>query len=330
MTRQKQIIDKFTESEQPPVVRKLFSQWLSSPIDAEQKNRALEELWEATSSYSKNTEQALKQTRRRLFGQRETKQPVWRTAFYRAVAAAIIIPLITAAASWLYISDIRTHRPEWTQVSVPCGERRHLALADGTQLWLGAGTRVIYPTAFNGDERKIFVDGELFAEVAHDSEHPFIVATGDADIRVLGTTFGLRAYNNDSEIELMLVEGSVRFDIDSPKYVGHIMMKPNDMVRYNRTSGKVEQSTFNGDNYHSWARDGSIYFFNEPLGSIAAQLSRRFDRQIVITDAQLLSIRFHVFLSGTESLDDVMKVFTMNRSIRVTERNDIIYIRRKN
>ena len=328
MSKQKRIIDKFTESEQPPVVRRLFSQWLSSPTDAEQKNRALEELWEGASSYSKNTEQALKQTRERLFGQRATR-PIWSGALRRAVAAAIVIPLVTVAASLLYISDIRTHRPEWTQVSVPYGERRHLALADGTQLWLGAGTRVIYPTAFNGAERKIFVDGELFAEVAHDSEHPFIVSAGDADIRVLGTTFGLRAYNNDSEIELMLVEGSVRFDIDSPKYVGHIMMKPNDMVRYNRLSGKVEQTNFKGDNFHSWARDGSIYFFNEPLGSIATQLSRRFNRQIVITDPQLLSIRFHVFLSGTESLDEVMKVFTMNRSIKVTERNDIIYVKRK-
>lgn len=328
MTKQKRIIDNFAERDQPSVIRKLFAQWLSSPVDAEKKEEALTDLWERTSSYSANTEQALKKTHERLFGRRSS-QIVWRTAFRRAVAAAIVIPLITVAASLLYISDIRTNRPEWTQVSVPCGERRQLALSDGTQLWLGAGTRVIYPTAFNGPERKIFVDGEVYAEVAHDAEHPFIVSAGDADIRVLGTTFGLRAYNNDKEIELMLVEGSVRFDIDSPKYVGHIMMTPNDIVRYNRMSGNLEQSRFNGDNYHSWARDGSIYFFNESLGNIATQLSRRFNRQIVITDPNLLSIRFHVFLSGTESLSDVMKVFTMNKSIRVNERDGIIYIRRK-
>ena len=118
----------------------------------------------------------------------------------------------------------------------------------------------------------------------------------------------LRTYNDDDDIELMLVEGSVSFDIDSPKYSGEILMSPSDMVRFDRRSGQIERSRFLPENYHSWAHDGSIYFFNESLDNITTQLSRRFNRQIVITDPKLLSLKFHVFLSNDRTLEDVLEI----------------------
>ncbi|HIW52528.1 MAG TPA: FecR domain-containing protein [Candidatus Alistipes excrementipullorum] len=328
MTKHKRIIESFARNDQPLSIRKLFTRWLSSPTDAQEKNEALAELWEQTESFSEHTEQALKKTNERLFGEQRVGIRI-PSALRWAIAAAIIAPLITVALSMLYVHDVRTSQSEWVQVTVPCGERRQLALGDGTQLWLGAGTRIIYPATFTGRERKVFIDGEVFAKVAHDPRHPFIISTSDANVRVLGTTFGLRAYNDDDDIELMLVEGSVSFDIDSPKYSGEILMSPSDMVRFDRRSGQIERSRFLPENYHSWAHDGSIYFFNESLDNITTQLSRRFNRQIVITDPKLLSLKFHVFLSNDRTLEDVLETFKMNKSIRIDERDNIIYISKK-
>ncbi len=326
MSKQKKIVDSFTSGSQSEETQNLFSQWLLSSKDAELKQQALDELWENTDSSSDDVDKALASTRKRIFGKQETRPGRRPAALRWAFAAAVVIPLMVLAFSFMYVRDFRNRSMDWQQMVIPCGERGQLSLSDGTNLWLGAGTRVIYPAEFTGKDRRIFVDGELYAEVAHDSEHPFVISLSDADVRVLGTTFGLRAYNDDNEVELMLVEGSVRFDIHSQKYEGNVLMTPSDMVSFNRASGEVEKGKFQYESFHSWARDGKTYFFNEPLSDIVKQLSRRFNRQIVIADHELLSTRFDVFLTNDKSLYDVLNIFEMNKSIGVEERDNIIYL----
>lgn len=326
--KQKKIIENYVAGGHSPEVEELFNRWLLSPVDAEAKEEAMKSMWDDTPAASADTELALKRLYKRLFSKLR-ERTVSRRVFIRWVAAAVILPVVAAAAAFIGAKSFRAEPVEWTQVAVPYGERKQVTLADGTQLWIGAGTRVVYPQAFEGSERKIFVDGEIYAEVAHDEDHPFVVSTCDADVRVLGTTFGLRAYDNDDDSELMLVEGRVNFEIDGRAYNGVEALLPGDMVRYNRDSGVVERSKFNAEGFHSWARDGSIYFFNEPLGNIASMLSRRFDRNIVITDPALAKLEFYIFLSSSDSLNDVLNVLKMNKSIHIRSNNGIIYIQPK-
>lgn len=329
MSKYKKIIDSFASGSQSEDTQNLFAKWLLSSRDADRKQQALDELWEETDSETDRLEEALISTRKRIFGKQENKVRKRPASVRRAFAAMVIIPLITIALSLLYIRDFINRSTDWQQVVIPCGERGQLTLSDGTELWLGAGTRVVYPASFSGKERKIFVDGELYAEIAHDPKHPFIIALSDTDVRVLGTTFALRAYEDDAEVELMLVEGGVCMDIHSDKYKGSVIMAPNDMLSFNRVSGLVEQKHFQRESFHSWALDGKTYFFNEPLSDIARQLSRRFNRQIVIADHELLSTRFDVFLTNDKSLYDVLNIFELNKSIGVEERDNIIYLVKK-
>ncbi len=329
MSKHKEIIDSFASGKQSEDTQNLFGRWLLSSRDADRKQQALDELWEDTDSDTDGLEEALMSTRKRIFDKREGRSRRMSAGVRWAFAAAVVIPLITIVFSALYVRDLRNDMDNWEQIVIPCGERGQLSLSDGTVLWLGAGTRVVYPSSFFGRERKIFVDGELYAEVAHDPKHPFVISLSDTDVRVLGTSFALRAYQDDEEVELMLVEGGVRMDIRSDKYEGNVMMSPNDMLSFNRISGKVEQRHFHSESFHSWALDGKTYFFNEPLSDIARQLSRRFDRQIVIADHELLSTRFDVFLTKDKSLDDVLQIFELNKSIGIEERGNIIYLVKK-
>ena len=88
-----------------------------------------------------------------------------------------------------------TRQPEveWFEKQVPYGEIASLALPDGTHLHLNSGSRITYPSAFTGKERRIFVDGEIFADVAKDPHKPFIIRSGDVGIRVLGTKFNFKS-----------------------------------------------------------------------------------------------------------------------------------------
>lgn len=164
------------------------------------------------------------------------------------IAAVLIVPLLIAV-SLLYTKT--AHTPEWEEVLVPAGQRSELRLADGTLLWLNSGTRVTYPTHFNGRQRKIFVDGEVYAEVMHDKRHPFVISAGDVEVEVLGTKFNMRAYNSDQLVEVALVEGSVRFDVNSDKCDDEVVMVRNDVAQYDRLTGALEMTSFQSENYKS-------------------------------------------------------------------------------
>ena len=105
-------------------------------------------------------------------------------AWSQRIAAILIVPLLCAVCL-LYAT--RQPEVEWFEKQVPYGEIASLTLPDGTHLHLNSGSRITYPSAFTGKERRIFVDGEIFADVAKDPHKPFIIRSGDVGIRVLGT-----------------------------------------------------------------------------------------------------------------------------------------------
>lgn len=84
-----------------------------------------------------------------------------------------------------------------------------MTLSDGSRVWLNAGSSVTYPVTFIGKERKVSIDGEAYFEVAHDAQKPFIVTKGEMETRVLGTHFNIKAYDEENEIRVTLLEGSV-------------------------------------------------------------------------------------------------------------------------
>jgi transmembrane sensor len=122
------------------------------------------------------------------------------------VAAILFLPLLCLLGV-LYFNQEK--QIEWNDLTIPHGMQQTLALSDGTVLHLNAGTRVIYPTEFIGDKREIFINGEMYADVAKNPEKPFIISAGDIHVEVLGTQFNFRAYNNLETVEVALVEGAV-------------------------------------------------------------------------------------------------------------------------
>ena len=82
----------------------------------------------------------------------------------------------------------------YNTLSIPRGGEFRYELADGTRVWLNAESELRFPETFGGGERRVYVKGEVFFDVAHDEAHPFVVSTGRGDVRVLGTRFNLTDY----------------------------------------------------------------------------------------------------------------------------------------
>ena len=107
------------------------------------------------------------------------------------------------------------NRPmKYHTLTVPVGGEYHFTLADGTRVWVNSASEVRFPNCFSGERREIYVKGEVYLEVARDEKHPFIVYTGENEVRVLGTRFNLTAYPDEQKVITTLVEGSVEFRND--------------------------------------------------------------------------------------------------------------------
>lgn len=158
--------------------------------------------------------------------------------------------------------------PVYNQLIVPVGKRSNLTFADGTQIWVNAGTRVVYPVEFEKDKREIYVDGEVFLNVSPDKNRPFHVKTSDMQIVVLGTSFNVTAYKSDSVCAVVLVHGSVKVE---SKGVRDQKLNPNDM--YVKQGRMTHVKRVDIADYVSW-KDGVYHFNNEEMGTILRRLSR--------------------------------------------------------
>ena len=124
---------------------------------------------------------------------------------------------------------------EYNTLVTPRGSEYSLTLADGTRVWLNAASRLRFFTSDRGRERRVWLEGEAYFEVAHDARRPFIVESGGQSIRVLGTRFNINTYEGDRAIYTTLVEGSVAI---SPLAGGDaVTLEPGQQAEYSRRKG---------------------------------------------------------------------------------------------
>ena len=242
------------------------------------------------------------------------------------IAACMMLPLLGALAYQ------RLHVPEqaeWVEVKVPYGQTDELLLSDGTLLHLNAGTRVTYPSVFLGNERRVFIEGEVFAEVAKNPEQPFIIESGDVDVKVLGTTFNFKAYDNTECVELILLEGAVQVDIDAATRKKQVRLHPGEMVQYDRKSGEIEMKDFQPHLYKGFHDDGSIHFFNLRLSDITSDLERLFGVKLVLLDEELSETRYFAWFSNNETLDQILDGINVDDKMDFRRKDNVIYISKK-
>ncbi|MDR1675782.1 MAG: FecR domain-containing protein [Tannerella sp.] len=198
-------------------------------------------------------------------------------------------------------TELKKERTEneiaYNQLIVPKGKRSRLILADSTQIWVNACTRVVYPVAFGKERREIYVDGEVCLDVTHRDDCPFVVKTKTFSAEVLGTSFNLTAYGNDREQNLVLVSGSVRIHMDNRE---DVLLAPSEM--FTSINGVTQIRTVHAEDYISWTA-GIYQYESETLRVILKRLSRYYGQEIVC-DPQVAGLK----CSGKLDLKDELGV----------------------
>ncbi|MDR1882937.1 MAG: FecR domain-containing protein [Prevotella sp.] len=175
-------------------------------------------------------------------------------------------------------SSLKKESAVYNQLLVPKGKRSKLTLADGTLIYVNSGTRVIYPVEFIGDKREIYVDGEIFINVAHDAKRLFVVKTKDVSVQVLGTSFNVMAYESDINKRIVLVKGSVKISNKAEE----TMLEPSQMYEV-KDGEEAFVSAVDVSKYISWI-NGLYQFDSERLEVVLLRLSRYYGTDIAFSE----------------------------------------------
>lgn len=206
---------------------------------------------------------------------------------------------------------------EFSRLIVPKGKRSKLVLSDGTTLHVNSGTEVIYPHHFTDKVREIYVNGEVYANVAHNPKQPFIVRTDEVTVRVTGTKFNVQAYEEDAQTQVVLASGGVR--ITTNNYSEKIDLVPSQLYDYR--AGQAYVKYVDVEKHISWI-EGLIYVEDERLDVLMTKLSRYYGEEILF-DEGIGNQRCTGKVDLKDDLADVLNGLTFSFSIKVGQENGI-------
>lgn len=251
----------------------------------------------------------------------------------------IIIPLGDSATLYSDGIDIRltdSGRLEYTnkvnndkkqirynKLTVPHGCEFNVMLSDGSRVWLNAGSSLRYPEIFNGETREVFLEGEGYFEIERDEQTPFIVQTKEMNLQVLGTSFNIRAYEDDQNIITTLVTGKIMQYY--PSIDTSLVLTPSLQAVFNPENGLLSVQKAKIHTALAW-RNGRIAISDARLEDIFKELSRWYDFKVIYSDPSLKDVRFYLHSNRYAEIEGVLEHLQATCGVRFTYIGKIIYV----
>ncbi|MBX0291934.1 DUF4974 domain-containing protein [Hymenobacter sp. HSC-4F20] len=239
--------------------------------------------------------------------------PWWRTRVAAAVAA-LVVAGSAAVGFWRYHHSVNgTDIPlAFEEMTTARGATSKVLLADGTAVWLNADSHLWFPRSFRGGQREVYLDGEAFFDVKPNRQQPFIIHLGQEQVRVLGTSFNIKAYHEDETMETAVVTGKVAFiraGTESATSPDTVYAVPNQRVVYSKKTEALRRETVNSQDYATWSRGGFV-FQATSLADVARALERHYNVQVQFANEELrrcqLTGRFR-----DQSLREVVSILSL-------------------
>ncbi|MGL4292572.1 MAG: FecR family protein [Bacteroidales bacterium] len=208
--------------------------------------------------------------------------------------------------------------PAMHHLSVNEGEKASVMLADGTTVWLNSNSSISYPGKFSWRKREITLRGEAFFQVSKSKHHPFIVKTEQVDVKVLGTSFNVRAYESDSLVEVQVTEGKV-MAYPSHDVKGAYLLTANQMATFDLRSKQSSSDPYDSET-GNW-RNGRYLFKDKKLKDIVTQLERLYAVNIRIEEAYLGEEIYYGEINTRDSIEKILDIISLGRNFRY-ERNE--------
>lgn len=202
---------------------------------------------------------------------------------------------------------------DYNTLEIPRGTEYKLMLADGTRVWLNAQTRLRYPVNFGSGERRVYLEGEAYFEVAKDAGRPFRVESAAQTVEVLGTQFNVYAYPDEPQVYTTLVDGSVAVTAaGSGKQMNLI---PGEQVVVEAKYGNMTKGKVNIEEVISW-KNGMFVFDDQTLETILGKVARWYDVEVFYKNTRAKAFVFKGNLPRYGELSELLKVLESGSQVR--------------
>ncbi|MBC8109652.1 MAG: FecR domain-containing protein [Verrucomicrobia bacterium] len=283
--KRNQLIAKYLAGQANPDEIKLLEAWFyafddtqvevksATPLDKEEVKQALFKKIKEKIKISEPVESQYQETKIIHW------QPVWRWA------ASVLLLLSVGLGIRQFVSQPKTIA--YQTISTANAKQNQFTLADGSVIYLNAGSSFRFPKQFSGSTREVYLTGEAFFKVAKNPEKPFIIHTGNLQTQVLGTSFNVQAYPNDSLIAVTVVSGKVSVS-DS---LASLTLQPGGQALYRTHTRKLMGgSVQDAAEYQAWT-SGKLVFDSKNMAEISAVLERHYDVEISFRNEKIKHCR---------------------------------------
>ena len=298
--------------------------WLIDGEHAEEKNKALEDLWNKTEG---QTDAKVWDALSSVYAKVENNgrpKPVFNRMRLGYIAAAITLLAISIGSTYIITKD-QFSSEKMIENLTEAGKMKTITLPDGSIVQTNSGTILFYPAAFNGETRTIHLIGEANFKVKKDHKKPFIIRSGAVSVTAIGTEFNVAAYPDNNEIITTLIHGKVLVgsDNDPSSYI----LVPGQQVIYTRSNGKSKLKNADLEDVCAWQK-GMFVFRGMSMPAILSSLEKRFgitiqhNRNLFNDDKYNFRFREN---SDLNEIMDIMKEVVGGFSYRLE--GDTCYIR---
>jgi transmembrane sensor len=197
---------------------------------------------------------------------------------------------------------------EYNTLSNPRGSKViSLVLADGSKVWLNAASTLKYPTAFVGKERKVEVTGEAYFEVSHDAAKPFIVTKGVTSVQVLGTHFNVNGYDDETALNVTLLEGSVKVSKGNES----VLIEPGQQAAI-ADSRLTIHNNIDLEEVMAW-KNGLFSYKGADIETIMRQVSRWYNVDVIFEKS--ISEKFYAQVSRNTDVSNLLKMLEATKAV---------------
>lgn len=312
------LIANYLSGEATEAEKEELNNWMEESLANRRLFEQTKKVWEKSHSYFSAAEITLDREKIKDRIIQELSKPAKTVTLYTWVyrAAAILALPIMLGIGWYLGSETENNEAAMCEVTAPKGQISKCILADGTVIWLNAGTTIKYNPTLKSKAREVNLDGEAYFHVSKHTGKSFIVTTEKTQIKVLGTVFNLKAYAGEKTVEATLEEGSVEFTLNG-NTTKPVVLKPGEQIVYHiaegiLTIGKVETYLFT-----AW-KDGKFVFKDADLGTIILELEKLYDVRIHLQNDSLRKLHFRGMFEYDQNIFSALE--TLERTTRITYR----------
>lgn len=308
----------------PDKDRAMVDEWLNESPENEALFLEIKGAWEVLPLLSEmeqfNSFEALKKVNVKI---PQSKYRKWRITVQRA-AAILFLPLLVYSGYMTIKNQTKGNTKVQVimqTVSTRQGMVTQFALADGTKVWLNSGSELEFPIRFAADKREVKLKGEAFFEVTKNEKQPFRVNANELKVEVLGTSFDVVSFDDDTQSEVILVTGKVALSSEDGQIKKEYgTMHSGQRAIYEKEKQKVFTEEVEVGKYIAW-RKGNLIFRDDSMEDVVKRLSRWFNVEITINDPEIKNYIYKATFRN-ENLTQVLNLLKLSAPIdyRITDR----------